>query len=93
MIVPFQFSHTTTSRNEHSRTYQIGGCYDAAEYSDPVDDDLGGLAVLSGRPHATRHGRSGAYFSLDQVVWRPAGDAGRSLRLFGLIMARKSRVA
>ena len=90
VIVPFQFSYTTTSRNQHSRTYQIGGWYDAAEYSDPVDDDLGGLAVLSGRPYATRHGRSGAYFSLDQVVWRPAGDAERSLRLFGLVMAKVS---
>ena len=90
VIVPFQFSYTTTSRNVHSRTYQIGGWYDAAKYSDPVDDDLGGLAVLSGRPHATRHGRSGAYFSVDQVVWRPAGAAERSLRLFGLFMAKVS---
>ena len=91
VIVPFQFSYTTTtSQNEHSGTYQIGGWYDAAQYSDPVNDDLGGLAVISGRPHATRHGRSGAYFSLDQVVWRPPGDAERSLRLFGLLMTRVS---
>ena len=88
VIVPFQFSHTTASRNAH--TYQIGGWYDAAKYSDPVNDDLGGLAVLSGRPHATRYGRSGAYFNVDQVVWRPAGDAERSLRLFGLVMAKVS---
>ena len=90
VIVPFQFSYTTASRNQHSRTYQIGGWYDAAKYSDPVDDDLGGLAVLSGRLHATRHGRSGAYFSVDQVVWRPAGDDECSLRLFGLVMAKVS---
>jgi porin len=90
VIVPFQFGYTTASRNEHLHTFQIGGWYDAAKYSDPVDDDLGGLAVLSGHPHATRHGRSGAYFSVDQVVWRPAGDAERSLRLFGLIMAKVS---
>ena len=90
VIVPFQFSYTTASRNEHSRTVQIGGWYDAATYSDPTDDDRGGLAVLSGRLHATRHGRSGAYFSVEQVVWRPAGDHERSLRLFGLAMAKVS---
>jgi porin len=90
VIVPFQFSYTSASRNAHSHTYQIGGWYDAAKYSDPVDDDLGGVAVLSGRPHATRHGRSGAYVSVDQVVWRPAGDAERNVRLFGLIMAKVS---
>ena len=44
--------------------------YDAAEYTDPVDDDRGEPAVLSGRPHATRHG-SVRMLSLDQVVWRP----------------------
>jgi porin len=90
VVVPFQFSYTTTSRHEHPRTYQIGGWYDAAEYRDPVDDDFGGVAVLSGRLHATRCGRSGAYFRVDQVVWRPAADAERSLRFFGLVMAKVS---
>jgi porin len=91
VIVPFELGYTTTSLSDRlPRTYQIGGWYDAAKYSDPVDDDIGGLAILSGRPHAIRHGRSGAYLSIDQVVWRPTANVTRGMRLFGLVMTTVS---
>src|SRR5262249_7238776 len=61
-----------------------------AEYADPIQDIAGGVAVLSGRPRATRHGRSGAYVSVDQVVWRPDANVERNLRVFGLIMKNVS---
>src|SRR5262249_58083818 len=79
VIVPFEIGYTTTARNDRfPRTYQIGGWYDAAEYADPIQDIAGGVAVLSGRPRATRHGRSGAYVSVDQVVWRPDANVERN---------------
>jgi porin len=87
VIVPFELGYTTTSLSDRlPRTYQIGGWYDAAKYSDPAEDDIGGLAILSGRRQAIRHGRSGAYLSIDQMVWRPTAAATRGLRLFGLVM-------
>ena len=91
VIVPFQFSHSTTFRHaDRPGTYEIGGWYDAAAYRDPVEDEAGEVAVVSGRPYATRYGRSGTYVSADQVVWRSTSDPERSLRLFGLIMVKLS---
>jgi porin len=91
VIVPFQFGYSTAYRREdRPGTYEVGGWYDAAAYKDPVEDDGGGVAVLSGRPYATRYGRSGMYVSADQVVWQSISDSERSLRLFGLVMMKLS---
>jgi porin len=91
VIVPFQVRYSTTSRRvARPGTYEIGGWYDAAAYSDPVEDDAGGVAVLSDRPYATRYGRSGMYVSADQVVWQSISDSERRLQLFALVMVKLS---
>ena len=89
VVVPFELGYITSGNVLKPGTYQIGGWYDTSDYKDPVEDDFGGVAVRSGLPYAARHGRSGAYVSVDQVVWRAASADG-SLRVFGLMMTNLS---
>jgi porin len=89
VVVPFELGYTTSPNVLKPGTYQVGGWYDTSDYKDPVEDDFGGVAIRSGLPYAARYGRSGAYVSVDQVVWR-AANPDRSLRVFGLMMTNLS---
>lgn len=66
--------------------YILGGWFDRGDYSDPLRDASGGIAVLTGQPAATLHGRSGLYFRFDQMLTRPDPDSKRGLALFGVAM-------
>ncbi|PTQ11690.1 carbohydrate porin [Sphingomonas oleivorans] len=87
VIVPYEIGYSTTFANDRlPRNYIIGGWFDRGDYSDPLRDEAGGLAVLTNRPYATRHGRSGVYFRFDQMITRPDPRSERGLTLFGVAM-------
>jgi porin len=89
--IPFELGYETSFANDSlPRHYQIGGWYDDSDYSDPLLDSSGNNAVLSGKSYATDHGRSGAFFRFDQMVWRPDSNSKRGLTLFGIVMTRVS---
>jgi len=89
--IPFELGYATSFANDAMpRHYQIGGWYDDSDYSDPVNDAKGNKAILSGNPYATNHGRSGAFFRFDQMIWRPDANSKRGLTLFGVVMTRVS---
>jgi porin len=89
VVTPVELSYTTTFENDlFPRNYRIGGWYDTGEYTDPVRDDQGGLAILTGRPRAMREGRSGLFVRFDQMIWRPSGHSERGLSVFGVAMMR-----
>jgi porin len=91
VIVPWELGYATNFSNDHlPRKYQIGGWFDRGDYSDPLRDADGGLAVLTGKPYATRHGRTGAFFRFEQMLTRPDPDTQRGLTLFGVAMANLS---
>jgi porin len=88
VIVPFQVGHTRSDRAGRSRgRLEVGGWYDASSYADPLIDDAGIAAVASGRPPATRRGRSGAFVAAEQVAWRAPAHPDRSLTVFGRVLA------
>jgi len=70
--------------------YILGGWFDRGDYADPLRDATGGIAILTGKPAATRHGRSGIYFRFDQMLTRPDPHSKRGLALFGVAMANLS---
>lgn len=70
--------------------YILGGWIDRGDYADPLRDDRGGVAILSGRPAATLHGRSGLYARFDQMLTRPDPSSDRGLALFGVAMTNLS---
>ncbi|KQM21579.1 carbohydrate porin [Novosphingobium sp. Leaf2] len=91
VIVPWEAGYGTDFTNDRlPRHYIVGGWFDRGDYSDPLRDDQGGIAVLSGRPAATRHGRSGIYFRFDQMLTRPNPTSERGLSLFGVAMTNLS---
>jgi porin len=61
--------------------YILGGWFDRADYSDPLRDDQGGIAILTGRPARTLHGRSGIYVRFDQQLTRPDPATARAVDL------------
>ncbi|EIZ80887.1 carbohydrate-selective porin, OprB family protein [Novosphingobium sp. Rr 2-17] len=91
VIVPWELGYGTDFTNDRlPRHYIVGGWFDRGDYSDPLRDDQGGIAVLTGRPAATRHGRSGIYFRFDQMLTRPDPRSERGLSLFGVAMTNLS---
>ncbi|SDA11608.1 carbohydrate porin [Sphingomonas sp. NFR15] len=66
--------------------YILGGWFDRGDYADPVRDASGGIAILTGKPAATLHGRSGLYFRFDQMLTRPDPNSKRGLAVFGVAM-------
>jgi porin len=70
--------------------YILGGWFDRGDYTDPLRDASGGIAILTGRPAATRHGRSGIYVRFDQMLTRPDSSSKRGLALFGVAMTNLS---
>ncbi|WP_404482459.1 carbohydrate porin [Novosphingobium sp. BL-52-GroH] len=91
VIVPWELGYGTDFSNDaRPRHYILGGWFDRGDYTDPLRDDQGGVAVVSGRPGATRHGRSGIYFRFDQMLTRPDPLSERGLSLFGVAMTNLS---
>lgn len=70
--------------------YQIGGWVDRSRYDDPLRDEIGGIAIVSGSPPARRFGRTGAYVRFDQAVTRMDGPSSRGLSVFGVAMVNVS---
>ena len=86
-IFPFELGYATDPKNDRlPRHYQIGGWIDRGAYDDPLRDAGGGLALLTGRPFATRRGRSGGFVRFDQMLTRPDPNGARGLTLFGVAM-------
>lgn len=91
VIVPWEITHAreaaTTRLPFH---YSIGGWFDRGDYADPLRDDRGGIAILTGRPARTLHGRSGIYARFDRMVTRPDPASPRGLAVFGVAMTNLS---
>lgn len=91
VIVPWELSYGSDFTNDRlPRHYIVGGWFDRGDYTDPLRDEDGGIAILTGRPAATRHGRSGLYVRFDQMLTRPDPASERGLSLFGVAMTNLS---
>jgi porin len=91
VIVPWEVGYGTDFTNDRlPRHYILGGWFDRADYSDPLLDDRGGVAIVTGRPATTQHGRSGIYARFDQMLTRPDPLSDRGLSLFGVAMTNLS---
>jgi porin len=87
VTLPFEIGYASSFADDPlPRHYQLGGWYDSSIYADPLLDRNGGLWVLSDQRPATDSGRSGAYFSFDQMIWRPDPESQRGLTLIGVAM-------
>ena len=87
VIVPWEIGYKTKATDERfPQTYIVGGWFDRADYADPLRDEDGGIAILTGRHAATRHGRSGIYVRFEQMLTRPDPGSERGLSLFGVAM-------
>lgn len=90
-IVPYELGYASTYENDRlPRHYILGGWIDRGDYADPLRDDRGGIAILSGRPAATLKGRSGIYARFDQMLTRPDTNSHRGLAVFGVAMTNLS---
>jgi len=87
VVIPYEVGYGTDfTQDRLPRRYRIGGWFDRGDYSDPLLDADGGFAVLTGKPYATRHGRSGGFIRFDQMLWRPDSYTPRGLAVFGVAM-------
>lgn len=87
--IPFVLGYKTTFKNDSMpRKFEIGGYYDTASYTDPLNDESGQPAILTGNDNAERNGRAGYYFRFRQMVWRHDKTSHRGLTLFGSLMGR-----
>lgn len=70
-------------------TYKLGGWYHSGQFNDPVRDTTGQSLASPGSNGIPRQlrGNRGIYVSIDQTVWRPAGDKDRGINVFALAMA------
>ena len=91
VVVPFTLGYQTTWDNDAlPRRYEIGGWYDGADYTDPVFDEQGNYAALSGNDYAVRNGRSGVFARFEQTVTRPNPSTKEGLTLFGAVLTGTS---
>lgn len=91
VIIPWELSYGSDFSNDRlPRHYIVGGWFDRGDYADPLRDEQGGIAILTNRPAATRHGRSGLYVRFDQMLTRPDPASERGLSLFGVAMTNLS---
>ncbi|MEV5033857.1 carbohydrate porin [Sphingobium sp. LMC3-1-1.1] len=91
VIVPWELSYGRDSADDRlPGHYILGGWFDRGDYADPLRDDQGGIAILTGRPAATRNGRSGLYVRFDQMLTRPDLASQRGLSIFGVAMTNLS---
>ena len=84
LIAPYAIGYKTTAATAHLPSLiELGGWYDTSDYRDPLRDASGAAAAISGLPYASRSGRSGAYFRVEQRVTRSDPAGNRGLTLFG----------
>ena len=90
-IMPYELGYASDFTTDRlPRHYILGGWVDRGDYADPLVDDRGGIAILSGRPAATLKGRSGVYARFDQMLTRPDMHSHRGLAVFGVAMTNLS---
>ena len=91
VIVPWELGYAD-DKNETRLPghYILGGWFDRGDYADPLRDDAGGIAILTGRPARTLHERSGIYVRFDQQLTRPDPATKRGLAIFGAAMTNLS---
>lgn len=91
VIVPWELGYSNEGKGVRlPGHYIIGGWFDRGDYADPLRDDKGGIAILTGRDPQTRKGRSGLYFRFDQRLTRPDPRSERGLSVFGVAMTNLS---
>ncbi|MPS70906.1 MAG: carbohydrate porin [Novosphingobium sp.] len=91
VIVPWELGYSNEGKGVRlPGHYIIGGWFDRGDYADPLRDDQGGIAILTGRDPQTRKGRSGLYFRFDQRLTRPDPRSERGLSVFGVAMTNLS---
>jgi porin len=84
VIAPFEVGYRNRSHEDELLTHvRLGGWRDTSDYADPSRDETGGLALLTGRPHATRAGRSGVFVQFEKALVRAPLGSQRGLMLFG----------
>ncbi|WP_232364498.1 carbohydrate porin [Salinimonas lutimaris] len=87
VVVPVAFGYKTTFDNDdYPSWYEIGGYYDSTEYAEPLRDESGQPALLSGNDYAMDRGRSGIFARFEQVVSRESRDNQRGLQVFGDVL-------
>ncbi|WP_324696708.1 carbohydrate porin [Novosphingobium aerophilum] len=91
VIVPWELGYSNEGKGVRlPGHYIVGGWFDRGDYADPLRDDQGGIAILTGRDPQTRKGRSGLYFRFDQRLTRPDPRSERGLSVFGVAMTNLS---
>jgi carbohydrate-selective porin OprB len=81
--IPVQIGYQTDAKSDpYPRSYDIGGFYDTASYTDPLLNTAGEVRVLKGGAAMEHIGRSGVYLQAQQMVYRPDADSDRGLTLF-----------
>lgn len=91
VYAPFALGYQTNFKNDsHPRKYEIGGWYDSSSYSDPLLDENGKPAVLTGNDYMQRNGRAGWYARFEQMVWRHDNSTDRGLTVFGSVLGNIS---
>ena len=91
VIVPWEVGYVTTpEETRYPGHYILGGWVDKGDYSDPLRDDQGGIALLTGRDAKTDNGRTGIYFRFDRMLTRPDPRTLRGLSVFGVAMTNLS---
>jgi porin len=87
IVVPYELGYAAGENEQLARHYRFGGWLDTGDYTDPSRDELGTLAALSGRPYATRTGRSGVFVQLEQSLLPRDLVSNRGLTTFAIAMA------
>jgi porin len=77
VVLPTELGYTTASN-----LYAIGGWYDTGAYQDPLNDETGQPALLTGAPYANHHDRSGLFLRFTQNVTQTG------LAVFGVFMTK-----
>ncbi|SLK00030.1 carbohydrate porin [Novosphingobium mathurense] len=90
VIVPWELSYESGESALLPFRYILGGWIDKGDYDDPLRDDMGGIAILSGRPAQVHNGRSGLYFRFEQQLTRPDPTSKRGLSVYGVAMTNLS---
>lgn len=90
VIVPWELSYESGEAARLPSRYILGGWVDKGDYADPLRDDLGGVAILSGRAAKVHNGRSGLYFRFEQQLTRPDPKSKRGLSIYGVAMTNLS---
>jgi len=91
VIVPWELGYSNEGKGVRlPGHYIVGGWFDRGDYADPLRDDRGGIAILTGRDAQTHNGRSGIYVRFDQRLTRPDPNSERGLSVFGVAMTNLS---